>query len=328
MKARAGVVGLIVLLAALPARAQRGGGHFGGGRFSGHFGAARVGLRGQAGFRGGRMAPYLTPIARVPVSGVHSAGTGPLGTRHVTFVPLRDAQVSTRVPAALGQHILAKPHSASVPVSPSTLGLAPAPPRMRLATINSRHVTAPPGLADPTILAFHHHRFFDNRVVFFFSDGFFCPVFFDGFVSPFCPVCDFGVVNPFFFHRPFFAPFGHRRFGFFTPFVPFFGPGLVIESERVAQQAPAAQPEAGKVEKTPESVATPERGPVPLTVLVLTDGSAYDVVDYWLEDGRMHYLTSDGMGNSVPLERIDLYATVKANWERGVKFSLRPKRSR
>ncbi len=63
-------------------------------------------------------------------------------------------------------------------------------------------------------------------------------------------------------------------------------------------------------------------------MLVFTDGSTYEVVDYWLDDGHLHYLTVDGTENSVPLERIDLYATVKANWQRGVEFTLRPQRSR
>lgn len=187
-------------------------------------------------------------------------------------------------------------------------------------------------LVDPTTLPLHLQRFFDSRVA-FFGDGFFCPVFFEGFVSPFCPVCDFGVANPFFFHRPFFSPFIHRRFfgGFFTPFVPVFGPGLVIESEQAAKQVPAEQPEAGRAQKAPEAAPTPgpaERGPVPLTLLMLTDGSAYGVIDYWLDAGRLHYLTPSGRENSVLLERIDLYGTVKANWERGVEFTLRPQRSR
>ncbi len=333
MKARAGVVGLALLLTALPARAQRGGGHFGGGRFSGHFGAARVGLRGQAGFRGGRMAPHVTPIARVRVSGVHLAGTGSRGTHHVTFVPLRDAQVSTRIRPAWGQHIPARPQSSSIPVSRLTMNFPPSPSRMPLATASSPHTIAPPVLVNPTTLPLHLQRFFDSRVAFFFGDGFFCPVFFDGFVSPFCPICDFGVANPFFFHRPFFSPFIHRRFfgGFFTPFMPVFSPGLVIASEQAAKQAPAEQPEAGKAEKAPEAVPTPglaERGPAPLTLLMLTDGSAYGVIDYWLDDGRLHYLTPSGRENSLLLERIDLYGTVKANWERGIEFTLRPQRSR
>lgn len=327
MKAGAGVVGLALLLAALPAQAQRGGGgHFGSGRFGGHFGGARGGPGGRGGSRGGAMATHSAGIARMPVSTAHSAGIGSRRAGHVVFVLPRGAQGSMRIPTMSGQHLLAKPQSPSMPISPSTLSVSPAPARMPLVTASSPHVTAPPGLVNPAILPFRHQGFFGSRGVFFGGDGFFCPVFFDGFLSPFCPVCDLGVVNPFFFHRPFFFPFGHRRFvgGFFTPTVPFFGPGLVSDSERVGQQPPAEQPEAGKLEKAPESAPLA----APQTLLVFTDGSAYGVADYWLDDGRLHYLTSDGVEKSVPLERIDLYATVKVNWERGVQFTLRPQRSR
>jgi hypothetical protein len=62
----------------------------------------------------------------------------------------------------------------------------------------------------------------------------------------------------------------------------------------------------------------------PVTLLQLKDGSMYGLTDYWLEDGRLHYITSYGGENSLAIERVDLDQTVKLNWERGVEFVLRP----
>jgi hypothetical protein len=51
----------------------------------------------------------------------------------------------------------------------------------------------------------------------------------------------------------------------------------------------------------------------------------YALTDYWLADGSLHYVTSYGGENALPMERIDLDRTVQLNWERGVEFVLRPK---
>jgi hypothetical protein len=63
----------------------------------------------------------------------------------------------------------------------------------------------------------------------------------------------------------------------------------------------------------------------PLTLLQLRDGSMYGLVDYWVEDDRLHYKTSYGAQNSIELDRIDLEQTVRLNADRGVQFVLRPK---
>jgi len=195
------------------------------------------------------------------------------------------------------------------------------------------------------LFGFPDHRFFGNGIVIFIDNGFFCPFFFDGFASPFCPACNLGVFSPFFFHRPFFSPFVNQRFvgGFFSPFFLGFDPFLLSDPGQMAQQTSAEQaeatespanspfqPEAGNVEQTPEAAPTPrasEPGPAPLTLLIFADGSTYKVTDYWLKGSLLHFLTPFGVESWIALERIDLYATVKANWERGVQFTLRPQRS-
>lgn len=73
-----------------------------------------------------------------------------------------------------------------------------------------------------------------------------------------------------------------------------------------------------------ESAKTADSEP-PLILLQLRDGSMYGLVDYWVEDGQLHYKTSYGAQSSIGLDRIDLEETVHLNAERGVQFALRPK---
>jgi hypothetical protein len=58
--------------------------------------------------------------------------------------------------------------------------------------------------------------------------------------------------------------------------------------------------------------------------LQLRDGSIYGLTDYWAEDGELHYTTTYGGQNSVPLKRIDFEKTVQLNADRGVEFVLPP----
>jgi len=134
------------------------------------------------------------------------------------------------------------------------------------------------------------------------------------------------------FPRPFVSPF-------FFPFVPSVGPVFVLpppgifaqEPLAVAQQmeeAPAGESYTVSAESQPPgepAQSEGERASPPLTLLQLKDGSMYGLTDYWLEDGKLHYFTSYGGENSLPIERIDLDRTVQLNWERGVEFVLRPK---
>ena len=66
----------------------------------------------------------------------------------------------------------------------------------------------------------------------------------------------------------------------------------------------------------------------PVTLLQLRDGSMYGLVDYWVEDGQLHYTTTYGGQDSLGLDRIDLEKTVQLNAERGIQFVLRPKTPR
>ncbi len=56
---------------------------------------------------------------------------------------------------------------------------------------------------------------------------------------------------------------------------------------------------------------------------MLKDGSIFAATDYWLEDGRLLYLSSTGAVSSVALGDLDWPMTTRLNAERGVRFVLR-----
>ncbi len=60
-----------------------------------------------------------------------------------------------------------------------------------------------------------------------------------------------------------------------------------------------------------------------LTLMVLKHGSIFAAIDYWLEDGRLFYLSSTGAVSSVALGDLDWSMTTRLNTERGVRFVLR-----
>lgn len=62
----------------------------------------------------------------------------------------------------------------------------------------------------------------------------------------------------------------------------------------------------------------------PYSVLYLRDGSNFEVRDYWVAEGKLHYVTSYGGENAVDLGQVDLQRSVDANAARGLTFSLHP----
>ena len=61
-----------------------------------------------------------------------------------------------------------------------------------------------------------------------------------------------------------------------------------------------------------------------LTELYLKDGTVYDVTDYWLEDGKIHFRTREGSVEHVlDVDELDLQTTVDVNTRRGFRFVLR-----
>ncbi|MGH9740324.1 MAG: hypothetical protein ACRD4X_17315 [Candidatus Acidiferrales bacterium] len=74
--------------------------------------------------------------------------------------------------------------------------------------------------------------------------------------------------------------------------------------------------------RSADADALNSRGPD--TLIYLADGTNYAVANYWLAGGDLHYVTSYGAEDAMPIGQIDLQRTVDANAARGVQFTLRP----
>jgi hypothetical protein len=70
--------------------------------------------------------------------------------------------------------------------------------------------------------------------------------------------------------------------------------------------------------------ASPQ-GEQPVTLLQLLDGSMYGLTSYQVVGHDLHYTTTYGAKNSVPLDHIDFTQTLKLNADRQVPFLLEPK---
>ncbi len=90
-------------------------------------------------------------------------------------------------------------------------------------------------------------------------------------------------------------------------------PSLVPDSEEPSADEATAPPSAGAPTPGADS-----------TVLFLKDGTSFGVTDYWLEGGRLHYVTTYGGANAIELDALDTQRTVDENAKNGVTFTLRP----
>jgi hypothetical protein len=86
-----------------------------------------------------------------------------------------------------------------------------------------------------------------------------------------------------------------------------------------------ATPSLGTSEPTTvlRNDAAPAAAAKPNTVLYMKDGSSFAVSDYWLSEGRLHYVTSYGGENAMDLSKLDLQKTVDENGKAGNSFSLK-----
>jgi hypothetical protein len=79
--------------------------------------------------------------------------------------------------------------------------------------------------------------------------------------------------------------------------------------------------------ETTEGTGGQSAGPIGkhvIAVLYLKDGSSYAVTDYWLENGKLHYVASYGGENAIDESALDLQKTVNENAAQGLTFTLRP----
>lgn len=95
-----------------------------------------------------------------------------------------------------------------------------------------------------------------------------------------------------------------------------------LESEGSGEAPDAVENDSTSEEKPEAAVPLPSNSGEPLALLQLVNGSMYGLTRYWLEGTTLHYVTTYGGENSVPLERIDITNTQRLNAERGIRFDL------
>jgi hypothetical protein len=141
---------------------------------------------------------------------------------------------------------------------------------------------------------------------FFFGNGFNC---FNGGIFFF---------DPFFFGFTSSSWYGSPGWSGNVSIVPTEAPLPVSpgESDSVDRNSSNAEGNEGKEHAKHES---------PVTLLQLRDGSMYGLTEYWVEGDELHYFTTYGGEDSVPLGHVDFEKTIKLNADRGVEFVLRPK---
>ncbi len=86
----------------------------------------------------------------------------------------------------------------------------------------------------------------------------------------------------------------------------------------------ANPPEGGASEGGSSASGSDYAAVAPETALYLKDGTVYALSDYWVADGKLHYVTNYGGENTIDLDQIDIQRTVDVNAKRGISVTLRP----
>ena len=189
----------------------------------------------------------------------------------------------------------------------------------------------------PAILPIRPHHYPPH-----FVGGWYGGCFFNGFTN----VCGF---NPFFFGANYcFSPVGFWNCGYgfgygvgyydgyaYGPnYGPGYGPGYDLNGYPVdtpgdAQNTPGNAdnypPYFGNLnenagQNAPQEPQQPASEPP--TQIILKNGSAYLVTAYWVSNGQLYYRPVTGGLSHVPLNQVDITATVQANSRNGVSFQL------
>ena len=284
------LLSVICLLAPAEAQHGGGGGHFGGGHSSGRYsgGSHAGGHFGWLHFRSGKHSP-----------------------RHGGFGASSTSDPSPHPPSRLWNPTPAR--KPAILRIPPTLLWSPPPfplrPDGKVSFVSSR--------VRP------HRSFFFNRFPRLSSSG--C------FINGVSQVCFFEPFLPLLSCCRYFDPF---YFGFG-------GDSLDVDDELNSQELlqsemsaipPTANPSDDDTAEGNSSVypgatigtATEDRGlGKRVFLLVLNNGTNRVVIDYWVADGYLEYISPDGTRSHIPLEGLDLQNTVTQNAPRGVPFVLR-----
>jgi hypothetical protein len=89
---------------------------------------------------------------------------------------------------------------------------------------------------------------------------------------------------------------------------------------------PSSDVSATPVDHSPSQSSSAGQIAVPV-LLYMKDGAVYSARDYWVEDGKLHYVLTTGAENAVDLDQVDVQRTVNENAKSGVQVTLKPRRS-
>jgi hypothetical protein len=89
----------------------------------------------------------------------------------------------------------------------------------------------------------------------------------------------------------------------------------------IAEPGGTVPPDVNVGTPNPDEFGT-EATPQAPAQIILKDGSAYAVKSYWVSNGELYYQPVTGGLNHVPVDQLDLAATVAANSRNGVQFTL------
>jgi len=85
--------------------------------------------------------------------------------------------------------------------------------------------------------------------------------------------------------------------------------------------APEQAPDQSTDQSAPPAVADARASE---TDLYFKDGTSLEVLSYWLDAGKLHYITNYNGEMTIDLSQVDLQRTVDENARHGVDFTLRP----
>lgn len=225
-----------------------------------------------------------------------------------------------------GAHASAPRHSTPAPSAPAaTSVLRSSTTILPFRTVNSasfrpRPRPVPLPRPQPTPIVFIPVYYTSP---FFFWDGF------NSFGWPGCnPFWGFGCYSPFYGYGGYYGGYGSYYGGYYGNygFGSFGGLGLDYAAGTHSSGIDSGQ------STTPQTYVSPsyptDTRARDLVELFFKDGTVFNVTDYWLVDGQLHYMALDERGEKAvehvaAFDTLDLQRTVDVNTERGFRFQLR-----
>jgi len=99
------------------------------------------------------------------------------------------------------------------------------------------------------------------------------------------------------------------------------GTYMDIEGGYIAEPGGTVPPDVDAGTANPDELGSAATPQAPAQI-ILKDGSAYAVKSYWVSNGQLYYQPVTGGLSHVPVDQLDLAATVAANSRNGVPFTI------